>query len=256
MQLLNRQTLWFPLSQPPRGETGYPTDGDKLNANHGGMVAHKTYKMAIAANTIDPTLVPIMQRKAYVESIVLNDSSIDLFGTKLIFADQSHSLPPGTHIQIRLDRYFVCSAVSDIESDRQKSEIALQDKVQNEKDRLNSLRNEAATFNASLSIPGKWVPGIKQVKSGLHGESWGDGRYRLTVEHVYLLEDLHVGRLKRKQGDYLCSASKSKWNTGWSDPIAQHVDGEGNTYEPRVTCKECLRIIKRLDTSSIEASKE
>jgi hypothetical protein len=211
-------------------------------------MAPTTYKLLIATKTINPTLIANMRSESCIDSIVLNDSSINLYGTKLIFADQSYCLPPGTDIQIRLDRFFVCSAISDIEKDRQEFKIALQAKEQKEKDRLNILRTEAATFNASLRIPVKWVPGIKEVKSGLHRESWGDGRYRLTVEHVYLLEDLHVGRLIRKQGDFLCSASKSKWSAGMSDLTSQNVDGEGLTFEPKVTCKACLEIIKRLNT--------
>ena len=92
----------------------------------------------------------------------------------------------------------------------------------------------------------QWCPGVKEVISGLSASSWGDGRNRTSVEHIYLLEDMRVGRFKRKEGDFLCANSKAGWNAGWADPRSEWVDGDGQLYKPKITCKACLSIVNQL----------
>lgn len=208
-------------------------------------VTLKNYKLTIAGKTIDPTLIAKMQCGA-VEAVVSQDGIIDLSGSKLLFTDTAEALGPGTSVRIWLDRHFYCASLTDIEAHRLAHEAAQHAKEQQELDRRNALRDEAVTFNTTLvqKIPARWCPGVKMVLSGVSANSWGDGLNRATVEHVYLLEDLEVGRLKRKAGDFLCTNSSTR--LGGLDPRSHWEDGDGQSYEPKVTCKVCLSIVESL----------
>jgi hypothetical protein len=77
--------------------------------------------------------------------------------------------------------------------------------------------------------------------------SWGDGRNRRTVDHILLLEPLQVGRLKRRERDFLCSSSAARNGKRWSGQVIDRaIDGYGNEYPPAVTCQTCLRLAERL----------
>jgi len=80
----------------------------------------------------------------------------------------------------------------------------------------------------------KWTTAIKEVLSGLSAKSNGTGRNKATVEHILLLENMKVGRLKRGAGDFLCSNSRAIWGAGYTDMTSM------------VTCKACLAIAERL----------
>ncbi len=94
-------------------------------------------------------------------------------------------------------------------------------------------------FWEQYSIPYKFSSEIKVVLSGLSERSSGNGCNKATVRHIVLLEDFTDGKLKRNSGQFLCSQP-----TG----IVKHFDDrEGALVEPqeRITCRECLRKIKR-----------
>ena len=212
----------------------------------------KTYRLTVEGRTIDPLLIASMQSCRDVNAFVSQDGGIDLSSSKLVFADTAEALAPGTPIRVWLNRYFICATLVDIEAGQREHEAAQIAKEQQERDRRNAHRDEAAAFNATLAlkIGVKWCPGVKEVMSGLSANSWGDGRNRASVEHVYLLEDMPVGRFKRKAGNLLCSNSKAGRNFGWSDPRSEWVDGDGKGYQPRITCRACLQIAGRLGTTA------
>jgi len=209
-------------------------------------VALKTFKLRNAANSFDPTFIAKVRSGFDGKAVVSLDGSIDLLGTKLLFSDESDSLNPGTTVNVWLDHHFTCASLSDIEAHQREREEAQFVKRESDRARRNAQREEAASFNTALSqkIPARWCPGVKMVASGLSANSWGDGRSRATVEHVYLLDDLNVGRLKRREGDFLCQNSKTR--LGGLDPRSLWVDGDGMAFEPKVTCKVCLAIAERL----------
>lgn len=106
-------------------------------------------------------------------------------------------------------------------------------------------RQEAEEFNAQFNIPVEWTTGYKAVLSGLSENSWGDGRYRSTVNHILLQEDLQQGRLKRKAGDFLCSATErgKRWGS-FDDPVEFAYDDNG-AFQPKISCQSCLKIAER-----------
>jgi hypothetical protein len=214
-------------------------------AIRGIRVTLKTYKLTIAANTVDPLLIARIQSGA-VEAVISGDATVEVAGSKLLFADTAEALGPGTPVKVWLNRYFYCASLADLAADRMEHEAVQLAKEQKERERRNALRDEAAAFNAVLAskIPVQWCPGVKEVMSGLSASSWGDGRNRASVEHVYLLGDMQVGRLKRKVGDFLCANSNTR--LGGLDPRSVWVDGDGQTYEPKITCKACLQVVDRL----------
>lgn len=92
----------------------------------------------------------------------------------------------------------------------------------------------------------RWDVGIKDVLSGLSQTSFGDGRNRATVEHIYLLEPLQAGRLARKAGDFLCTAASGSNGKRWSSKVIERShDGDGLPYQPKVSCRACLAAAER-----------
>lgn len=207
----------------------------------------KTYILRTHNGLIDPSMLAKMRDGRFDgNTVILDDNSIVLLGTKFVFVNKENNLEPGTAVRVWLSNNFTCASLSNIESYNQEREVARLLNEQQEKARMNAYRDESAVFNSSLPIPVKWCTGVKQVLSGLSGKSWGDGRMRSSVEHVYLLEDLKVGRIKRNKYDFLCSNSKSRLGGLHFETFLKWVDGDGNHYEPKVTCKKCLTIVERM----------
>jgi len=179
------------------------------------------------------------------DSIVAQDGTVSVFGETLAF--ETESLPPGTLVRVWLNSrgFFVCATMADIEKQEKQDLEKAYTETEKRRRHLNDLRAEAEAFNARIGLPVRWDVGIKDVLSGLSPNSWGDGRNRATVEHVYLLEPLVEGRLKREKGDFLCSASSRSNGKRWSTVVDRAYDGDGNLYQPKITCKACLRLVKK-----------
>ena len=154
----------------------------------------------------------------------------------------------GTAVQVWLSGsgFFVCAARDEIEREAQSFRDAEAVKVEQRRQQFNALRAEAEAFNSRIVLPVLWDVGIKDVLSGLSATSWGDGRSKATVEHVYLLEELQAGRLKRRAGDFLCTAASGKNGKRWSTIVVSGRDGDGHRFQPKVTCKACLAQAQRL----------
>jgi len=150
------------------------------------------------------------------------------------------------HVWITSSGYFVCATLDEIERDAQVQRDAQAKEAQRRRERLNALRADAEAFNAKIALPVRWDVGIKDVLSGLSERSWGDGRSKATVEHIYLLEPLLDGRLSRLAGDFLCTAAAGTNGKRWSTKVVERChDGEGTPYQPKVTCKACLALAQR-----------
>lgn len=194
---------------------------------------------------IDPRWLNLVRVKRH-EVEVGEDGKILLEGEKLRFKDTA--LPPGTKVQVWLNRYFECATMEEIkEQERQFREKQEADK-QAYRDKLNLWRDEAIATNSKIKLPVKWDIGQKLVISGLLEGSHGNGINKATVNHILLLEDLNAGRLKRKKGDFLCSSKIGSFNTfhDFRDERIVVKDGEGKEYQPKVTCKCCLKILERI----------
>lgn len=182
-------------------------------------------------------------------AVVGADRAVELDGVTLRLRDDA--LAPGAQVKVWLSTsgYFVCALVQDIERATEERRAAEAIEYAELNARLNTLRAEADAFNAQIKPPVNWVVGIKDVLSGLSDRSWGDGRNKATVNHVYLLEPLNSGRLVRNAGDFLCTAAGDTNGKDWSGKKREiRHDGNGDTYQPKVTCKACLKLAKRWST--------
>lgn len=179
-------------------------------------------------------------------AVVAEDGTVTLEGVALRVRDEAPA--PGTAVQVWLNGsgFFVCATLEEIEREAQARRNAEAAEAERRRQKLNALRANAEAFNARIALPVKWDVGIKDVLSGLSENSWGDGRSKATVEHIYLLEPLEAGRLTRKEGDFLCTSSSGTNGKRWSSKIVERChDGEGTPYQPKVTCKACLALAQR-----------
>lgn len=173
-------------------------------------------------------------------------SSVTVEGVALTF--RSDRPAPGAAVKVWINGsgFFVCATDADLEADAAARQAAQEAADRARRDRLNTLRDEAQAFNARLRLPVEWDVGIKDVLSGLSETSWGDGRSKATVEHVYLIEPLTAGRLVRQAGDLLCTSAGGTNGKRWSSKVVERAyDGDGKPYRPKVTCKVCLAFARR-----------
>jgi hypothetical protein len=166
---------------------------------------------------------------------------------RLRFAEIA-GLPVGTAITLWLNGagHFVCTPTQELQREQAERAAAEEARRAAVRQAHNRQREQARTFNATLKVPVKWVPGIKDVLSGLSERSVGDGRNRATVEHILLLEPLQDGRLKRAAGDFLCSSNPRMNGKRWSgQPGSVAFDEDGGAFAPAVSCEHCLRLALR-----------
>lgn len=186
------------------------------------------------------------------EAVVGEDSLIRIDELVLRFDVFGEALPPGTSVKVWLSSsgFIYCDSEESLTA---LAELRRQDELEHAASRrlmLNEVRSGDERFNASLALPFRWSAGIKDVLSGLSEKSMGDGRGKRTVQHIRVLEDLDSGRITRKSGDMLCTTEAGSNGKQWSsNPEAIAYDGDGRAYQPRITCKQCLRIASRWNKS-------
>lgn len=175
------------------------------------------------------------------------DGLILLEGEKLRFVNPSQALPPGTPVLVWLSGSFKCETQEAYDQRQEAYKVRQAEEKEAYRIRLNLARDRAIATNAKIKLPVQWVPGVKDVLSGLTENSNGDGRKRNTVQHIYLLEPLHLGRLKREAQDFLCTSTSGSNGKQWCNaPREEFSDGEGKPYPSPITCKKCLAIAEQL----------
>jgi len=167
------------------------------------------------------------------DAVVAADGIVKVLGVPLRLKDAG--LEPGTAVHVWFDQTgeCVCAAIDEIKRAKQALRDAEEAKEKQRREQrrqqLNAERTEAQKYNARITLPVRWDVG-----------RWNTNRY-----HIYLLEPLTAGRLKRTQGDYLCGA-RSKTDNKWYDPSDTWLlDGDGNRFQPKVTCTACLALAQR-----------
>jgi hypothetical protein len=192
---------------------------------------------------IDPMWLHACRSGQHASEVEPGGLTVRLQGKLLVIDDGP--LEPDLPIRLWLgsDGYFVCAAESELqERDRTRAQDqALQQQAKRET--LNQLRDAAKAFNGRIQLPVRWDVGVKDVLSGLSERSWGDGRNRRTVNHILLQEPLQHNRLRRAEGDFLCTSKDG--SNGWrgsGSAVASATDGDGGTHQPQVTCKTCLAL--------------
>jgi hypothetical protein len=204
----------------------------------------KTYPISVPG-LLDPGWFNTVRHGQHA-AVVADDGTVTLEGVPLRL--QGEAPAPGTAVQVWLNGsgFFVCASLEEIERQAQAQREAEAAAAERRRQQRNAMRADAEAFNARIALPVKWDVGVKDVLSGLSENSWGDGRSKATVEHIYLLEPLEAGRLTRKEGDFLCTSASGTNGKRWSSKIVERChDGENMPYQPKVTCKACLALTQR-----------
>lgn len=172
--------------------------------------------------------------------------SVSLYGMALQFAGAPLAVGVAVRVWISMAGHFVCASLEDLAHEDAQRRLAELAEQQARDQRLDAARVEAQRFNARLQLPVRWDVGIKDVLSGLSETSMGHGRNRATVEHIYLLEALQAGRLRRAAGDFLCTGASGSNGKNWSGRrVERFADGKGQPYAPKVSCTACLTLAAR-----------
>ncbi len=194
--------------------------------------------------------------KGGIHPATVENGLINLDGEIFKFKTAPTPLLDGTEVFVWLNGsgFFVCETVADQEARKARHQEEQAKQLEAERQTRNQWRAKAEAVNATIKLPVLWSVAIKDVLSGLSETSWGDGRNKATVNHIYLKQDLSLGRLKRSAGDFLCSTSSLKNGKRYAgqpeDSTAR--DGDGNAYQPEVTCKACLAIIQRINSKVLK----
>lgn len=207
----------------------------------------KTYRLR-HQGFIDPRWFNRAIQGEQVVTVQEGGRSVELLGMRLeiVYEPGDPPLAEGTLLRVGLNRNFYAYTQADWE--RREAQIKAREAFEEAKwrEQLSRIRAEAEAFNARLRLPVKWTVGIKDVLSGLTEHSSGNGRNRATVEHILLLEDLDAGRIKRQADSFLCTSRSGSDGKRWSGSEKEYwVDGEGNRFAPKVSCKKCLEIARR-----------
>lgn len=194
---------------------------------------------------IDPFWLASMRRDSK-DAVVRADHSVFLDGVALRFSGEP--LPPGEIVRVWLagDGHLCCETMQAFMERQRLQRMAADEQARRVREARNRMREQAENFNGSIQLPVRWDTGIKDVLSGLGEASWGDGRNKATVGHIYLLEPLRAGRLERKQGDLLCTSAGGSNGKRWSSKVVDRAyDGDGKPFQPQITCKACLALAGR-----------
>jgi hypothetical protein len=196
------------------------------------------------------------RRRGHREMATVDESgAIPLDGVLFVFdiAKGSVQQLPGTDVLVSfgIPRIY-CELVTEVQAHKESLEHQNTEAAAKVRINLNSGREEAVAFNEKIKLPVPWTTGIKMVLSGLSDRSNGDGASKRTVHHILLQSDLTRGTLKRKKGDFLCTANRGKLGTHWDGSPVLHRDGDGKLYGGKVTCATCLRRASFIMGRSIE----
>lgn len=201
------------------------------------------YELKLTKSTFDPFWVRTYMNR-HVDSIVNDDNSVSVGKEHLVFLNEI--LPVGTKVKVSIGNKMFCCSIQDYESQLASAKSLLETKrLADEKQRELVLAN-AKKFYSSITIPFQFDVGIKDVLSGLSEKSNGSGMNKSTVFHVRVLEDLSDKNLIRKSGDFLCKANSGSNGKAWNNQHSVKLDDE--TFQI-VTCKQCLKYLKRYSNS-------
>ncbi len=179
-----------------------------------------------------------------VTGTVTDGGAVDLHGRLL----EGAPYPAGTDVQVFLggDGRVVCESLAEQALRCQEHHERQRQDAQRESQARAVARQRAEEVNASIHLPGRWAVGIKDVLSGLSAGSNGSGRNRSTVQHVLLLEDLDLGRLRRQAGQFLCDSLSAPQAKQWAAKRVEPCQDEhGPPCMPEVTCQRCLALAPR-----------
>ena len=173
--------------------------------------------------------------------VTLDGERLEIVGVQRSRRRQAVTVASGTLLEVwqHSNGMFVGAKAEDVDDARaakaareEAARVALRESEER-------LRTQALTFNASLAIPVRWVPGIVADASGI--------RLAVTTHevldhavHVLLRQPLCHGRLRRAAGDLLCKS------LGRAD--GKHLSAQGLDEHVVVTCPACITTAKRWES--------
>ncbi len=89
---------------------------------------------------------------------------------------------------------------------------------------MNRRLKKIKEFYDQYNIPFKFSVEAKEVLSGLHENSSGNGLKKNSVFHIFVKEEIRTGRLKRDKNSFLCTQPKSYSGGDWSGTLGQGRD--------------------------------
>jgi len=209
-------------------------------------------RLQTVSSFISPFWMRMVANRTF-QSEVNQQGEIIVEGESLAFQDKAQALAAGTKVMVTVGQWITCLALDEYLSDVESRKSLLEVEAMDRQERSRALSRQAAAFNAGLNIPVAWSVGIKDVLSGLGENSNGDGYNRSTVHHVLLQQGLSSGRLVREKGDFLCTSATRNNGKQWSSStIGILPDAQGDSYQPRVSCKACLKLARRFQNLPLE----
>ncbi|WP_432262799.1 hypothetical protein [Cupriavidus sp. TMH.W2] len=200
------------------------------------------HRLRMVSAFIDPMWLNTVRGRTY-DAAVAPDGTLSVEREVLVFVDPG--LAAGTPVRVTVGRHISCVTQSDWARAVTERAAAHTAAEAADAERHAAQQAEAKAFNARLQLPVSWVSAIKDVLSGLSATSWGDGRNRATVNHILLLEDLQTPKLRRKAGDFLCTAARGSNGRRYSVPEVAHTSNSASQYVQKITCRRCLDLAKR-----------
>lgn len=189
-----------------------------------------------APQFIPPDVIRAAERQ--VETTVIDEKGVFVNGHLL--RSEEAPLELGKVARVFLwNGWLYLSYVYEIEANNEDQRIKYENAA---REKQEAFIQECFNFWSIYDIPFKFTVEIKERLSGLSANSGGNGHARNTVYHIFVKEDIKIGRSPLKPGSFLCSPVKSKHGANWSGSLGdgrQHGD-----INPPVTCKACL---KKLD---------
>lgn len=185
---------------------------------------------------LDPFLVQELSRAPAKTQVV--NGQVVLGNHRLSFV--TPPLPEGTALRVGFNAGLGFWAETEAEiaaAEAAREQQARQAHADEEK-RWADRRAADQAFHARYVLPFRWSVGIKDRLSGLSARSQGDGRSRVTVEHLRVLDPFTAGRLSRQAGDFLCTAARGSNGRQWVEPPTV-------SDPPAVTCPQCLALMAR-----------
>lgn len=205
----------------------------------------KTITLTESTGFVDPGLFNLMRGGARRKVVVGDDGKLLVEGVQLVFRDPTEALPPGTAVEVWLARDYVCATEQELAREAEVQASARQKEAAAWQRKLIDAEANARCVNGAIKLPVKWTVGIKDVLSGLSERSDGSGRNKATVNHIFLLEDLNEGRLRRKSEDLLCTSASGSNGKRWSKQSTEGYEADARSTLA-VTCKQCLEIAQTL----------
>lgn len=204
----------------------------------------------IAPEFLNPVWFNKVVSRSFSATVINNAVVVE--GETLQLGEQ---LADGTEVRVYLARQFYAVLESEIKAEETEAARKREAAAEQRRQIWNSRRADAEAFNATINLPVAWRIGEKEVLSGLSASSNGDGCFAKTVQHVELLDDLEAGRLRRRKGDFLCTAKSGSNGNSWSggNHDIRFIDGDGNKYMPKPSCKQCLKLLERFRKISPES---